>query len=183
MASERLREAMGGNPILPAFLEWLGDRLINVYGESPNMDFVQACYRRADSIRSALAASPQAGACPACHGMGTRAAQDDIPHPVRDELGVDFKCTKCNGARTAPQANPEDSCECNPRCALGCVPTCPVCKPQPEGLAQGEREAIADFICDESYGIATDTTWQAKTRAKDWAARIRAGEFGKKGER
>jgi len=41
------------NPPLPVFLRWLGNRLKNVYHESEHMDFVQACFRRADELEAA----------------------------------------------------------------------------------------------------------------------------------
>lgn len=46
---------LSGEPPLPDFLDWLGDRLSHVYHESPNMDFVQACHRHAQELREALA--------------------------------------------------------------------------------------------------------------------------------
>lgn len=33
------------------FLKWLADRLVNVYGESPNTDFVTKLYDLADKMR------------------------------------------------------------------------------------------------------------------------------------
>lgn len=48
-----------GNPPLDVFLDWLGDRLEKVYGENANVDFVQACHRRAEQIR---ASKPTGGA-------------------------------------------------------------------------------------------------------------------------
>lgn len=39
----------------PDFLEWIADRLVHVYGESPNVDFVLSLRERADRARSALA--------------------------------------------------------------------------------------------------------------------------------
>ena len=43
-----------GDPPLADFLDWLGYRLTNVYGESENVDFVQACHRHASEIRAFL---------------------------------------------------------------------------------------------------------------------------------
>ena len=40
---------------LPDFLDWLADRLVNVYGESPNVDFVHTCRDRAKALRAAIA--------------------------------------------------------------------------------------------------------------------------------
>jgi hypothetical protein len=37
-------------PKLSEFLHWIGNRLEHVYGESPNIDFVQACHARAKQI-------------------------------------------------------------------------------------------------------------------------------------
>ncbi len=51
-----LREALEPHayPSGPDFLDWLADRLINVYGESPNIDFVLALQRKAAKQRAAL---------------------------------------------------------------------------------------------------------------------------------
>jgi len=49
---QALEEAMAGEPELPEFLEWLADRLVQVYGESPNTDFVLGCRRRAGILRA-----------------------------------------------------------------------------------------------------------------------------------
>jgi hypothetical protein len=48
--------AYGGesNLSLPEFLDWLADRMIYVYNESPNIDFVQSCRVRAMLCRDAL---------------------------------------------------------------------------------------------------------------------------------
>ncbi len=32
------------------FLNWIADRIVNIYGESPQIDFVLALRRRADEI-------------------------------------------------------------------------------------------------------------------------------------
>lgn len=42
---------------LPEFLEWIADRLVNVYKESPNVDFVHACRNFVDKLRQAKADS------------------------------------------------------------------------------------------------------------------------------
>ena len=39
---------------LPGFLEWLADRMVNVYGESWNVDYVLTCRDKAEKIRSAI---------------------------------------------------------------------------------------------------------------------------------
>ena len=47
-----------------------------------------------------LPAHPEPGeapACPACGGMGTYAAQHDIPHPIGDAKGGTAPCTVCGG--------------------------------------------------------------------------------------
>lgn len=43
--------AKSGHPDMATFIDWLADRLINVYKESPNMDFVQATRRYARELR------------------------------------------------------------------------------------------------------------------------------------
>jgi hypothetical protein len=35
------------------FLEWIADRLVNVYGENPNLGFVQSLRERAEALRAA----------------------------------------------------------------------------------------------------------------------------------
>lgn len=42
------------DPNDPDFLDWLADRLVYVYGESPNVDFVLALRRKAMRDRSAI---------------------------------------------------------------------------------------------------------------------------------
>ncbi len=45
------------NPPTPVFLDWLGDRLVNVYGESQHLDFVQRLRHeahRAQTLRTNL---------------------------------------------------------------------------------------------------------------------------------
>ena len=39
----------------PDFLDWVADRLVNVYGESENVDFVICLRRRAAKARAAIA--------------------------------------------------------------------------------------------------------------------------------
>ena len=39
----------------PDFLDWVADRLVNVYGESENVDFVICLRRRAAKARTAIA--------------------------------------------------------------------------------------------------------------------------------
>lgn len=53
---EALVEAInrGAQVGLPDFLDWLADRLVNVYSESPNIDFVHSCRDRAKWLRAAL---------------------------------------------------------------------------------------------------------------------------------
>jgi hypothetical protein len=53
--ARRLVEAMDGVEDGPRFLAWIADRLVNVYGESPNVDFVLSLRARASALRSALA--------------------------------------------------------------------------------------------------------------------------------
>lgn len=45
----------GAQVNLPDFLDWLADRLVIVYGESPNVDFVHTCRDRAKLARAVLA--------------------------------------------------------------------------------------------------------------------------------
>lgn len=52
---------LAGEPSLPDFLAWLGDRLVHVYGESPNIDFVQACHRRAKALRGCFSGRRKPG--------------------------------------------------------------------------------------------------------------------------
>lgn len=40
-----------GHPDMSTFIDWLADRMINVYNESPQMDFVQATRRYAKDLR------------------------------------------------------------------------------------------------------------------------------------
>lgn len=54
---ERLREALKGGPTPgPEFLDWIADRLVHVYGESPNVDFVLSLRERSAAARAALGA-------------------------------------------------------------------------------------------------------------------------------
>lgn len=55
-AAPDLAEAIAYGPTLelPDFLEWIADRLVNVHGESPNVDFVLSLRERAKRCRAAL---------------------------------------------------------------------------------------------------------------------------------
>lgn len=55
-AAPELLEAqtMGEQLNTPEFLDWLADRLIHVYHESPNIDFVLSLRARAEAGRKAL---------------------------------------------------------------------------------------------------------------------------------
>jgi hypothetical protein len=46
---------MGAQVNTPDFLDWVADRLVNVYGESPNVDFVHSLRDRAKAGRAAIA--------------------------------------------------------------------------------------------------------------------------------
>ena len=46
---------MGGDLTLPDFLDWIAERLVNIYGESPAVDFVQTARKFASTIRAAMA--------------------------------------------------------------------------------------------------------------------------------
>lgn len=48
-------QTMGAQVNTPDFLDWVADRLIDVYGESPSIDFVQSLRRRATAGREAIA--------------------------------------------------------------------------------------------------------------------------------
>lgn len=53
--AERLALALEGGPTAgPDFLEWIADRIVNVYGESDNVDFVLSLRQRALLARAAL---------------------------------------------------------------------------------------------------------------------------------
>lgn len=53
--------------LMPTFLEWLTDRLVCVYGESPNTDFVIALRKKAAMEKAAIAkARPTKGDPPPC---------------------------------------------------------------------------------------------------------------------
>ena len=56
-AAPELLEAwtMGQTLNTPDFLDWLSDRLVNVYGESENVDFVLSLRERAKAGRAAIA--------------------------------------------------------------------------------------------------------------------------------
>lgn len=45
---------MGQSLNTPDFLMWLADRLVNVYGENPNMDFVLSIRERANAMQAVL---------------------------------------------------------------------------------------------------------------------------------
>lgn len=45
------RMIKSGHPDMSTFIDWLADRMINVYNESPQMDFVQATRRYAKDLR------------------------------------------------------------------------------------------------------------------------------------
>ncbi len=55
-AADRLYEAChhGAQVDLPGLLDWLADRLVHVYGESPNVDFVRTAKDRAKRLRLAM---------------------------------------------------------------------------------------------------------------------------------
>jgi len=42
------------NPPGPQFLQWVADRLIHVYGEDPDIDFVHALRRKANKMQQAI---------------------------------------------------------------------------------------------------------------------------------
>lgn len=44
----------GAQVDLPGLLEWMADRLVYVYGENPNIDFVLTTRERAKGLRLAL---------------------------------------------------------------------------------------------------------------------------------
>lgn len=50
---ERLCTTAYSTP-MPKFLRFIADRLVNVYGESPNVDFVLSLRERADAIEKAI---------------------------------------------------------------------------------------------------------------------------------
>jgi hypothetical protein len=56
-AAPKLLEAHepDASPSGPDFLDWIADRLIHVYGENPNVDFVLALRRKAHKARAAIA--------------------------------------------------------------------------------------------------------------------------------
>jgi hypothetical protein len=55
-ASPDLLEALdpGGEVSGPDFLDWIADRLVNVHGENPNVDYVQSLRKRARKARAAI---------------------------------------------------------------------------------------------------------------------------------
>jgi hypothetical protein len=48
-------QTMGSQVDTPTLLDWVADRLVNVYGESPNIDFVLTLRERAKAGRAAIA--------------------------------------------------------------------------------------------------------------------------------
>lgn len=48
-------QTMGEQMNTPDFLDWIADRLVHVYGESPNVDFVVSLRQRAAAGRAAMA--------------------------------------------------------------------------------------------------------------------------------
>jgi hypothetical protein len=48
-------QTMGSSLNTPDFLDFVADRLVNVYGESPNVDFVLSLRSRAQAGRNAIA--------------------------------------------------------------------------------------------------------------------------------
>lgn len=44
----------GAQVNLPDFLDWLADRLVNIYQENPNVDFVLSCRSRAKHLRALI---------------------------------------------------------------------------------------------------------------------------------
>jgi hypothetical protein len=48
-------QTMGAQVNTPDFLDWVADRLVHVYGESPNIDFVHSLRDRATAGRDAIA--------------------------------------------------------------------------------------------------------------------------------
>ena len=48
-------QTMGAEVNTPDFLDWVADRMVHVYGESPLMDYVQSLRRRAAAGRTATA--------------------------------------------------------------------------------------------------------------------------------
>ncbi len=48
-------QTMGAQVDTPTFLEWIADRLVHVYGENPNIDFVRSLRTRAEAARLAIA--------------------------------------------------------------------------------------------------------------------------------
>lgn len=52
LSGQLLSNCTGGMPH-GDFLRWIAARLVNIYGESENVDFVLACLRRADELDEA----------------------------------------------------------------------------------------------------------------------------------
>ena len=61
-AATQLMQAVtdGAEVNTPDFLDWIADRLVNVYSEAPYVDFVLSCRKRAADIRAAMAAMTEA---------------------------------------------------------------------------------------------------------------------------
>jgi hypothetical protein len=53
-AAPDLLEAHEDSRSSPEFLNWVADRLVNVHGENPNVDYVLALRRRAAKARAAI---------------------------------------------------------------------------------------------------------------------------------
>jgi hypothetical protein len=49
-----LQTIKSGNPPLPQFLEWIADRLVYVYKENPNIDFVLAVRKHANNLTKVI---------------------------------------------------------------------------------------------------------------------------------
>lgn len=47
-------QTMGAEVNTPDFLDWVADRLVHVYGENPNIDFVLSLRARAKAVRAAI---------------------------------------------------------------------------------------------------------------------------------
>lgn len=50
---------MGSNCSTPDMIDWVADRLVNIYGESPNVDFVLSLRNRAKALRNIVLSKPQ----------------------------------------------------------------------------------------------------------------------------
>ena len=47
-------QTMGQSLNTPDFLDWIADRMVNVYGENPNIDFIHSLRERASIGRECL---------------------------------------------------------------------------------------------------------------------------------